>query len=813
MADTILSGDFTIYYEAENRRKQIKWTGSATGTRTVNELYSALQDQFDELTQLDDGTPMSAQTPTEYTIGIIDTGDDDPWFIDRVTVQHLTGGALRTASWARATSTNTGVVKVVRTTSTNIVAGDIGFTITHAGGDTGTLLDIVGDVLWIRPATSGAGNDWDSTSGNITCNAHTDVQASAATSGESLWANVFSLGTIEPYTHMYIEQNGALLTKYDDAAVDWWSDGQIDILVNVKEVGVETDEGFIKVFARQHTKTYAFFEVDLASGGRNPIPLQTGDDLDNEEGYFQMVLTTASGGTFAVGNVIRDDSNADIDGVITSVSGTGANQTLQYYVIGDPQTNFGAGTGAFTEYDSANASTGVTATAVAPTSVNSAASPATDVTVTHGASTAYDVDENDTTENYSIVIDCSNEPLTTVQARLKYITRRGETGTTSTDGQQGQFYLGSDYRLRYSGSITGTLNEGEIVTQAGTLAEGTVVSKNTTAKIIILRSSRGTFNTSGLVTEATNGGTFTPNTSAVAITPIAASPFGTFAGGKFFGAPGVVLINVPTADATNYQLIDDTGTVVVPPNKVSVSVANTRAEDTVAVFRLSTQGGNINKTEYAATVQSQAAATVVAGSSIAADVPGKTTGGVLRIVDVSASTEYRLRFSSWSSATFTLSQTAERTTTSGTTTTSLIDSGAAFLTTARVGDLVFLTSDLTYTYITAVVSDTEITVATLTGLGVGDTYRLNVLPVATTTSDYIYIPIIDTSESTGTDVSSGTESATITFSTDIYVRVIARNSHDTASTTTPMLPYAADATITSNGLSNNIIRSLDTIKT
>ena len=82
MADTILNGDFTVYYGVENRQKRIVWTGSNSGTRTVNELYSALQDLFDELNQMDDGVPMSAQTPTEYTIGIIDTGDKDPWFID-----------------------------------------------------------------------------------------------------------------------------------------------------------------------------------------------------------------------------------------------------------------------------------------------------------------------------------------------------------------------------------------------------------------------------------------------------------------------------------------------------------------------------------------------------------------------------------------------------------------------------------------------------------------------------------------------------------------------------------------------------------
>src|SRR4030042_2338708 len=94
---------FNVFYSAENRQKRIQWVtgGTGNGIVTVNELYSSLQNIFDERTQMDDGVPMSAQTPTEYTIGIIDTGDKDPWFIDRTTVEHLKGGALKTASWAR----------------------------------------------------------------------------------------------------------------------------------------------------------------------------------------------------------------------------------------------------------------------------------------------------------------------------------------------------------------------------------------------------------------------------------------------------------------------------------------------------------------------------------------------------------------------------------------------------------------------------------------------------------------------------------------------------------------------------------------
>lgn len=46
MSDVVLGGNFTVFYTTDNNRKQIKWTGSASGTNTVNQLYSALQDLF-----------------------------------------------------------------------------------------------------------------------------------------------------------------------------------------------------------------------------------------------------------------------------------------------------------------------------------------------------------------------------------------------------------------------------------------------------------------------------------------------------------------------------------------------------------------------------------------------------------------------------------------------------------------------------------------------------------------------------------------------------------------------------------------------
>ncbi len=808
MADTILSGRWVVYYGAENRQKRITrdTTVTPTVTDTVNALYSALQNQFDELTQMDDGVPMSAQTPTEYTIGIIDAGDKDPWFIDRTSVEYLSGGALKTASWDRVTGTNTGILKIV-CNNTDIVAGDIGFDIT-IGGNTGTLLDVkgtgAGSILWVRPDDNTATNDFDD-AGTLTCNAHTATWTSTASAGESLWANIYTLGTIESNTHLYISQNGANLTAYKDTT-DWWGDGHIDILVNTKELGVEVDEGYIGVFARQYSKTYSYYTVDLTNGGRNPIPLQTGNDLDNQTGYW--TFTGSSGtGTFVAGEVISK-SGTNKKGVITSVTGSpGTTPTIVYYLIGDPITNFANADASVT-----GGTSGATVTAGTPAAAGPAALGTAPV-ITHGGLSdggSNDIDENGTPENYSITVDCNQNSLANVYQYSKYVTRRGATSTTDTDGLQGQFYIGSDYRLRYSGSITGTFSEGNTCTQAVTGAKGTIVEVNTTDKIVILRNSRGTFNTTNVVTDDTASGSFTPNSEASAVTPIAAAPFGTFAGGKFFCAPGVVLSDYLTADANNFQLVDDNGTVRLAPTKATITVSNTRQGDKIAVFRLTGSGGDINKAEYNATVQSQAAVTAIMGATITSDSPGKSVGGVIRLVDTSANREYRLRFSSWTGTTFTLAYTNVASADAGTTTTNITEVGIG--TASRVGDLVLnVTQSNAVSYVTAVVDANNVTISpAITGQTTADNIKFNCLPVATTTSpqDTWYVPFIDSYETTGSTGTPGSEAVTITHSTtdsDIFIRVRARQAGN-------ILPFEQDSSVVGANPTNvSVVRTTDTI--
>ena len=76
--------DFTIDYVGKR-----VWHENNTNVWNVNDLYSALQDTFDELAQMDDDVPMSAQTPTEYTL-------INGWFMGDGDLQYLKNGAIPT---------------------------------------------------------------------------------------------------------------------------------------------------------------------------------------------------------------------------------------------------------------------------------------------------------------------------------------------------------------------------------------------------------------------------------------------------------------------------------------------------------------------------------------------------------------------------------------------------------------------------------------------------------------------------------------------------------------------------------------------
>src|SRR4030067_1355305 len=82
-----IAADWSIDYNA----KRVYHSANST-VYSVNALYSFLMDTFDELIQMDDTVPMSAQTPNAYTM-------INGWFIDDDSVKYLNQGAIATSGW------------------------------------------------------------------------------------------------------------------------------------------------------------------------------------------------------------------------------------------------------------------------------------------------------------------------------------------------------------------------------------------------------------------------------------------------------------------------------------------------------------------------------------------------------------------------------------------------------------------------------------------------------------------------------------------------------------------------------------------
>ena len=455
MSITILGGDFTVHFTNDVSGagdKQIIWTGSAVGTRTTNELYSAIADLFDNNTAgsgdyMDEGIPMSAQTPTAYTVGRIETNDIEPWFIDPESVTHLTGGALTTTGWTRSVGSLTGIVKVIcSSVGFNLVSSDVGSTVTHADGDSGKILyvDTTNFEVWIRPDSNAAANSFDSTTGGTltatgSSNTATQETGQASTTGNLQWTNLNTIGTIVPNTRIYVTQNNTEIENF-------WGDGLLDRLILVSDFNGLIDGGVVTVYARQYSTTYDYIEVDLSGGGRVPAPISTGlDRINNPSGIFTVSVSGASS-AFTSGELVTGSVSG---GQVVVLENTGSPTTsFTYYTVGD-LTNIANGDTLTGSIAGANGTSG--------TPASTGPSGFSDITFTFGHNSTFDINADSTNEDYSIVINCNNRPLSEVYERCKYVTSRGQTSLLN--GIEGQQYLGIDYKLDYN-TLTGTISTG-----------------------------------------------------------------------------------------------------------------------------------------------------------------------------------------------------------------------------------------------------------------------------------------------------------------------------------------------------------------
>ncbi len=612
----------------------------------------------------------------------------------------------------------------------------------------------------------------------------------------------------------------ARIADINDATQDWWGEGAFDRLIYIRDFKTNTnpiiDGGYITCFARKGNTLYDSFEVatSTTSGGRNPVPLSAAADLNHTTGYRSITTTAVATDDFAVGDEIEGGTSG-ARGIITLIAGSSPTYTFHYYLIGDPQTDFQTAAETITNNDATGSAT---KDGLAPANQGPALATwftsNTFPTVAH-ANTTFDIDDDGTAEWYGINIDCNQNPLTEVYEWLQHITRNGETSTGNTDGIEGEQYVGSTVYLAYTGTVTGSIAEGSDVTQETSGATGIVVSHDTTNKVILLRTTRGTFGigaTDHTLTDNDTGGTVEIDSVAETFNANKQSPFGSLAGGRFFGARGVLITDYLAADENNFQLVDVTGATNQRPIAISLSVSNlvgtdetTATDDYVVSHRLTGSGGDINKTEYSATGGEAAGSnTLTVDTAISTDTPGKSTGGVLNIRDASDSNKhYRLRFSSWSGSVFTLASIEAITLDAATDTDTVVATGSPFGS-AKRGDLVYNITRNAFSYVTTVDDANTLQISpAISGQVSTDTIEINTLPVAINTADDVYVSLID-EFATGSSAS-----VSIVYSAPIFYRVKVSNTRNA----TKIKRFVTDDSTSGTDRNVATIRNTDTIHT
>jgi len=866
------SGTIGDNFAVNTSNKSIK--NSGTTTYTVNELYTWLMDYFDAADYMDDQIPMSIQTPSEYTLL-------NGWFLDDASTKYLTQGSIQTSGWNSVI-----YVLTMSGTPTNPVPGDIGKTVTNGGGtNTGVLLDytttspykwyirkVLGtfgaEAVTITPSGTGAGN------------------IITATTEETIWSNIYTLGSLVTGTTLDVYQNDAQITPF-------WSSGHFDILIRVKETSSLIDSGKIMVLARLYGTLYDNFLITAASG-RNPVPLAAFDDGNNDTA--SATVGAYGGFSFTFGYASKNIGNVnglqpydcvvecnyhtllEIYEYLKYITRTSSSTTLNgvngecYLAVGD--IRFAYDTGVFGPFEEGErieelAAAGGTTSYYFDGSDAVATDPGSKW---FGDDLAFDSDATPSTyaslaasttatksSNY-LMAEGTNAPagiatITQVRARINGGgSNGGGSGGTAkatiyTDGAADELgevtvTVGLDgiawgsyatlstppggwdwskvqaLEVRCWGttqtlsSVHVTKIEVEVTYDAvgGGGTYGYLVSLiDGITGTMVLRNVHGTFTDNLGITGTTSNAIAIVNGAPDAITQSKQAPFGTYAGGQFFGARGVWLDHVHADYVNDYELIDSVGVTQAPPATIPVTVSNTAVGDRVSVFRALDANGTIDKTYLQSHASSNTVGlstyTVAAGTPIPTDTP---SAGKIRLRDASTNNEHRIRYASWTGSVFTLITAITDTTTSTGSTNVIHNSGASFQSAdILVGDLVRNTTDGSWAHVVSVDSNTKITTTDLAGGSdntwtSGDSYSFHTLPVTyenATNVDTAYVPYLD-SIATGTSVSTSITYGGVVRNISTRVRIKG------------LQPYTNNiSTLTSAGYSTSVTRIDDTIAT
>jgi len=587
-------------------------------------LYSMLMDAFDTQGAMDDEVPMSAQTPTAYTMV-------NGWFIDDVSTNFLKNGAIKTDGYVNQIM----VVKMRSSDYVNCVAGDIGNQVKDDAAEIGPLLayDNTQRKWWVRTTSTVADPSVMTITGPGAGSGNTTGQGASVT-GEDLYANIYTLGTIESGTNIYVYQAGVKLTA-------WWSTGHIDVLVKVKEAAVEIDNAIVTIYAHVWTDLFDHYEIDLTDGGRNAVPLATSNDLDNQTAIATVLNYMDTIRVMFVGGTLPYDTKAGNDPVAHMVI-HGVTSHATAYILNAPTGASGTFTIANIEGTFQNAESIEICEEIKFDAQTSQFTIA-DAINNAGAATAtvrkiVQDPEASGVEGILFVTDvvdvwANNDPIRKVAAQ--YATQNGTI-------------VANTFTANTTATVTFAATINKDVGVGGDQPYNVVIDLNTTVpapigvaelyelvKAICRRlSTITTYPTNGTTTRYAYAGERyqLANTTYTAFKK--ASPFGTFAGGTFFGAQGIWIEDMKSTDVMKYSLIDANGVVRNPPtlSNITVSALDTATGgDRVLVCLATGDNYTINKSQFTNAAQNTDLDHVEVSEDLATDWKDLPSTGVLRV--------------------------------------------------------------------------------------------------------------------------------------------------------------------------------------
>ena len=278
---------------------------------------------------------------------------------------------------------------------------------------------------WLNGWTFGHADDFKYLSGGSI----EDPSGSGTSTADSLWANLYSIGTQESGTQIYMIQNAAEVSP-------WWITGNIDILVLVKNTGswIQSDDtsgtptnGGVWMYAREFGDTYDHNFANLSGGGRNPIGINTAADSGNKSGELYVTVADSTG--FTVGQFAKDTTT----GAVGKIAKLDGNNIYLNAVRGGTIT----ASNTLAEYSEreCNTASGTSSTISSTTNVVAGYAVTVETPFVGGS---FDLNNGNGSQTYDAVVDCNSHTMAETYEYLKYITRYGTS--TTVDDRDGDIY-------------------------------------------------------------------------------------------------------------------------------------------------------------------------------------------------------------------------------------------------------------------------------------------------------------------------------------------------------------------------------------